>query len=332
MKNLTQAPVAAVLSVALALPQIVYASGPPPTPGAPAPTYNPAAPAGPTPDQMTDDEKIERAKALYGEGNAALDSGDPYTALAKFEEAYFTYAPDLHVFNFNIGIAAHDSGDCVKAKQAFQRFLDLVPEHDERSTAQLKMLEIDRSGCAQQQPAPVPTPTPTPLAEEDPLAEAEEDAPILESRATERERAAEEERAQEDKDKRSGMFIGGVVMVALGAGSLVGSGVSLILARQKAKRLADLASPTGIGFPAGNYADQETYDLEREKLPANNLATIVLLGAGVALTGVGVALLVVDRKRSGKGGKKAKQDGPELTAIGPALTPGGAGVAAQLSF
>jgi hypothetical protein len=196
-------------------------------------------------------------------------------------------------------------------------------------------MEIDRSGCAQQQqqPTPVPTPTPAPLAEEDPLADAEEDAPILESRATERERAAEEERQLEDKDKRSGMFIGGVVMLSVGLGSLVGSGVSLILARQKAKKLADLASPTGIGFPSGDYADQETYDLEREKLPANNIATIVLLGAGVALTGVGIALLVVDKKRGGgKGGKKAKKDGPELTAIGPAVTPGGAGVAAQLSF
>jgi len=334
MTNPKHAPVAAALAVALALPQIAYAYGPPPVPGSPAPTYDPYAPAGPTPDQMSEEEKLERAKALYAEGNAALDNGDPYTALAKFEDAYFTYAPNLHVFNFNIGIAALDSGDCVKAKQAFQRFLDLVPEHDQRSTAQIKLMDIERSGCAQQQqPTPAPTPTPTPLPEESPLASAEEDAPILESRATERERAAEEERAEEDKDKRSGMFIGGVVMVALGGGSLVGSGVSLILARQKAKKLADLASPTGIGFPSGDYADQEVYDLEREKLPANNIATIVLLGAGVALTGVGIALLVVDKKRrGGKGEKKAEQDGPELTAIGPALTPGGAGVAASVSF
>lgn len=332
MTNPKHAPVAAVLAVALALPQIAYASGPPPVPGQPAPGYDPFAPAGPTPDQMTEEEKLERAKVLYAEGNGALDNGDPYTALAKFEEAYFTYAPNLHVFNFNIGIAAHDSGDCVKAKSAFQRFLDLVADHAERSTAQLKLLEIERSGCAQQQPTPVPTPVPTPTAEEDPLAEAEEDAPILESRATERERAAEEERAQEDKDKKSGMFIGGVIALSLGLGSLVGSGVSLILARQKAKKLADMASPTNIGFPSGNYADQETFDLEQEKLPANNIATIVLLGAGVALTGVGIALLVVDKKRSGKGGKKAEKDGPELTAIGPAVTPGGAGVSASFSF
>lgn len=335
LKLLVHAPIALILAGTMAMPRTTLAA---PLPSG-AHLFQPAA--GPAPidpatgQPMTPDQMREKAKTLFGEGNAALEANDPYTALQKFEEAYNTYAPELHVFNYNIGLAAYDTGDCVKAKTAFQRFLDLVPDHGERGAAQMKIMEIDRSGCATQQPQPTPAPTPTTPApvEQAPLLEDEgEDAPILESKKSMREQAAEEEREREAAGKRSGMFIGGVVTLVLGLGSLAGSGVSLILARQKAKKLADWASPKDLGFPEGDYSDDEVFNMDRKGLQTNNIITFVTLGAGVVLTATGVALLVVDRKRNGKGGKRAKKDGPALTSIGPALTRGGGGVTASVSF
>ena len=103
---------------------------------------------GPDPEAMTDEERMEYAKRLYVEGDEAFRQGQYDIALVKFQTAYRRYVPSLHVFNFNIGQAAHDLGDCATAKTAFQRFLDLVPDHDLRERAMQRLLEIERSGCA----------------------------------------------------------------------------------------------------------------------------------------------------------------------------------------
>lgn len=112
-----------------------------------APTQTPLE-AGPDPATMSEEEKVEYAKRLYVEGDEAFMSGDYEVALTKFETAYRVYVPNLHPFAINIAAAAFELGDCAKAKLAYQRFLDLVPDHPARAQAMERLLEIERSGCA----------------------------------------------------------------------------------------------------------------------------------------------------------------------------------------
>ncbi|MCP5064945.1 MAG: hypothetical protein GY946_00135 [bacterium] len=91
--------------------------------------------------------QLEYAKEMYGQGIDALERGDPAAAVAAFEEAY-RYAPDRHVFNFNIGAAAIEADDCGRAMAAFESFLSLVPEHPERRTAAEHVVALRQTGCS----------------------------------------------------------------------------------------------------------------------------------------------------------------------------------------
>ncbi len=323
-----KASIAVLVAATLSLPSVALAAPPPSPPG------GAAAPAGPDPSTMSDEEKLDQAKALYGQADAAFAAGDFTTALAQFEEAYNVYAPAFHVFNYNIGAAAYELGDCAKAKTAFQRFLDLVPDHPERGTAQEKLIEIERSGCAQPAtttPAPVTTTTTLPVEDDD-------DAPLLTSKKDEREEASQRELDEKDAKKTDPLLLTGAILTGVGGAALIGSAISVALANRKANRLADLASPGDTGFPDGNYSDDEVFNLDQTRLPGNNAATIGLLVGGIAITGVGVALLVVGlkrqkAKRAKMGDKNAKlRRKPQLTGVGPAMLPGGGGAAASVRF
>lgn len=288
------------------------------------------------PSTMSDDEKMEMAKQLYGEGDAAINAGDAATALAKFEEAYNTYAPSLHVFNINIGLAAYELGDCVKAKTAFQRFIDLVADHPARAQAQEKLLEIERSGCADQQQtaaATTTTTTTTPISAD----YENEDAPELTSRRSEREEAIEEEREETDSKRASGKLIAGAALTGVGVASIIGGAVSLGIANSRANQLASLASPGATGFPEGDYSQDDVANLDRSGLPAANTASVALFIGGGVLTTVGVVLIVLDRTAKKKAGIKAgdtnaRRKSPHLTSIGPTMWRGGGGAAATVRF
>ena len=302
------------------------------------------APGSPgDPAAMTPEQKLEKAKQLFGEGNAALEAGDAVTALARFEDAYFNYTPERHKFNFNIGVAAYAAGDCVKAKAAWQRFLDLVPEDPNRGEAQLKILEIERSGCANVAPTTT-TPTPTTSA---PVDDGEDDAPILTSRRNEREDVIERERDHADAKRTHPMVIAGAVLTGVGAGLTVGGIVSAVLANRTANKLADLASPGPTGFPGGNYADDEVFDLDRNKLKAQNTAYLIMLPLGGVLLVSGVVVLAIGAKKQKQLRKSTGADGggnadsppadarlPRARFVGggPTLLKGGAGVGATLKF
>lgn len=291
----------------------------------------PVLAAAQDPSSMSDEDRMARAKELYGEGDKAFNDGDSATALAKFEEAYNTYAPSLHVFNMNIGLAAYDLGDCVKAKTAFQRFLDLVADHPARGQAQEKLLEIERSGCANVQPEPEPEPvTSAPISAE----YENQDAPELTSRRSEREEAAESEREETDSKKASGKLIAGAVLTGVGGLALIGGAVSLGIANKRANELADLASPGPTGFPAGDYSTDDVANLDRNGLPAANRAGVGLFVAGGVLATVGVVLIVLDLtgKITAAAGKNARTAGPRLTGLGPTVLRGGAGAAASVRF
>ncbi len=330
------------LCCALALPTTVVARAATaaPPPAAPADT------AAADPSTMTPEQKLARAKTLFGEGTAALKGNDGATALTKFEEAYNVYAPDKHKFNFNIGAAAHMVGDCVKAKQAYQRFLDLVPEDPNRGEAQAKILEIDRSGCANAQPATTTTPATTPTPGETGDDESE-DAPILKGRKEERDQKIDQELDAAAAKKKSPLLITGAALTALGGAGVIGGAVSIALANKKANDLAGLASPGPTGFPSGNYASQDVFDLDRNRLPRNNTATIVLFSVGGAalITGVALLAIAIKQKKAAQRAVETNDSGaesppeearashrPRLVGIGPTALPRGAGAGATFRF
>jgi hypothetical protein len=341
IRSLAARPLSLSLAVALALPSgSAFAASAKTVVAAPAPG-SPGDPAAMTPEQ-----KLEKAKQLFGEGNAALEAGDAATALVRFEDAYTNYTPDRHKFNFNIGVAAYAAGDCVKAKAAFQRFLDLVPEDPNRGEAQLKILEIDRSGCAAAQPTTT-TPETTTTS---PAIDEEDDAPILTSRRDERDDVIERERDHADAKRTHPMVIAGGVVTGVGGALVIGGIVAAVLANQTANELADLASPGPTGFPSGNYADEEVFDLDRNKLRAQNTAYLVMLPLGGVLLVSGIVVLAVGLKKQkaarkgikgGGGGGGGSDDGAPAEAAlpkarfvggGPTLLRGGAGVGATIKF
>ena len=83
-------------------------------------------------------EQLEYSKKLFAEGDVAMKKGDYQEAYTKFAEGY-RYAPHLHAFTFNIAAAAEALGDCNIAKQYYQMFYDLVPEHPERAKVKKKL-------------------------------------------------------------------------------------------------------------------------------------------------------------------------------------------------
>lgn len=301
---------AVVLSTSLAIPTSALAHA--------------ASPA----DEMSDEDRMERAKALFGSGQESFDGGDFSAALSQWEEAYNVYAPQLHLFNFNIAQAAFELGDCVKAKTAYQRFLDLVPDHPSRGDAQQRLLEIERSGCAN---APVET-EPAPIQSTGPATDYD-DAPILTSKTSERNEAIDRERKEKDSKKRP-LLIAGAVSAGVGVLSLVGGGVALGLANKEAKNLAGLASPSPTtGFPAGNYGDDDVFRADRNKLPGLNNASVALFVVGGVLLTAGVALIVTDvMRRKKNGGTSASRNRPQLVDMGPAMLQGGGGATATVRF
>jgi tetratricopeptide (TPR) repeat protein len=78
---------------------------------------------------------MEGAKTLYEAGEKAMKAKQYDEAMAKYEEAY-KLAPALHLFTYNIALAAERGGDCPKAVRYYRMFLDLVPEHDKRAEVQ----------------------------------------------------------------------------------------------------------------------------------------------------------------------------------------------------
>jgi len=255
-----------------------------------APAEEPEPAPEPEAATMSDAERMERAKALYGEGDSAFQAGEFPLALSKFEEAYNVYAPDLHVFNINIGLAAFELGDCVKAKAALQRFLDLVKEHPSRETAQANLQEIERTGCAEEKP---PEPVPTPAATTSEQEADDDDRPLLTARKTEREQQADKER-KETQSKKKPLLIAGAVLTSIGVAALAGGAASTVIANQSADELQTLSSPSPeTGFPAGDYSDPDVFALDRNELPAANYASIGLFAGGGALLATGVTLIVV---------------------------------------
>jgi hypothetical protein len=328
--SLCRASIAPLLCVSLALPNIALAAPPPPPkPGATAqPEPQPQPEQLPDPSTMSADDKLNLAKRLYKEAKGFHDAGDYYNSVIKYEQAY-TYAPDKHLFAYNLGVDAWELKDCARVKHYLQTFLLNDDSNDDLRKDAKRILQEAESNpeCITQANAAAGgggggggTST---------TVEDNEEAPGLD-RGNDG-GGGEGNGDSKPKKKVSGLLVGGAIMAVLGVGAAGGGAAVLVIGSGKKKELDALSEPGSTTFPTGDY--REARDLEAS-LKSLGLVGPVLLGVGGAMLVGGIALIAMDRGNKKKGkGAYANAGAPRLTGVGASPLPGGGGAAAlTLSF
>lgn len=311
------------ISMSLALPSVAMAGPPPPPP----PKGTAAAPdQPPDPNTISAEEKLKWAKKLFGEATAAHDSEDFYNSVVKFEQAY-TFAPDKHIFAYNIGQDAWELRDCARVKQYLELFLiKETAKEDLRKKAQELLAKAEgNSECVTGNTAQAANPT-QPKANT-PAPEDEED-PLLQNK-----RRGNDDAVDDDGPKKrgtSGLMIGGVILTVLGVGA-AGAGVGTLFAgKSKAQAATDAADIGTTNFPQGAYDDDVQSDVKTSK--TLGLVSPILIGVGGAMLVGGIVMIVIDRGNKKKGkGFYANSNRVQLTGLGATPLPGG-GAAGTLSL
>jgi len=339
MQKRFQGSIALVATMALlpaVMPATALAQVPPPPEGEVAqPEPEPVTGPDPADANLSEEQKMEKAKGLYMAAEQAFQAGDYATATTKYEQAYYL-VPGKHGFAYKVGLAAWNLGDCKKADDYFKHFVkyetDYEKKGDQIEEAKRVIGEIAISGCAEQAEEPAPAPAAAPAATTDgPVVGDEPDL----TGASEQRAADEEESDRKANEKGvSGLMIGGITMVVLGAGG-VGLGVgSFVKARSNANELSDLSSNgTDTGFPAGDFSKESTFKMHNQISTFNTLSIVGFAVGGVLLAG-GAALIAVDVTKKKKAEQAAKDNKRKvkLTGVSPTWMPGGGGAAASLSF
>ena len=276
-------------------------------------------------DEMSDEEKIEKAKNLYvqAEGLAAEDNWE--AAVVLYEQAYYL-VPGKHGFAHKVGIASWKVNDCDKAFDYLSHFIEYGDgeKYPEKiAEAEGIIAEIEEAGCRTIEEAPEP----------------EEPAPVIEEENPFETTPTDTDTGKKDKKKGGkGLLAGGAVLITLGAAGLGVGGAGAAIASGAGTKLNGLSSTGVTGYPAGDYAcrgvsgDQCPTDLESQLATGKVLSYAGFIGGGVLLaTGVILVVLHVTKKKKASASAKANH-GVQLTSIGPALLPGGGGAAASLRF
>ncbi len=282
----------------------------------------------PDPDSLSAEEKLEWAKKLYLEAKEFHDNEDYYNSVIKYEQAY-SYAPDKHIFAYNLGIDAWELRDCARVKQYLLVFLvkdDDNLELQKEARAILREAE-GNSECITGGPGK-PAETPAETSEETPE-ETSEETPEEEENPLEIGGPPPEVETSTAGGGPSPMLIGGAVLTVLGAGALAGGIGTTVVGSKAAHELYDLSRPGETGFTPQPY-NQAVIDLER-RLSAMNVVSPILITLGGAMLAGGVALLVVDssNRKNGRGHYAARR-APRVTAFG--VTPTRRGAAASLTL
>lgn len=312
-------PVAVLLTLSLPslLPQVAFAS----VPG--AFTLAPA-------DELTEEQKAEKAKGLYKEAERLAGEGNWEAAVVLYEQAYYL-VPGKHGFAHKVGIAAWQVKNCDKAFEYLTHFVTYAEAEknaDKIKEAQGILGEIEAAQCRTPaaEPEPEPDPEPKEVEEEENPFETTTDQPT--------------DTGPGDKKKKGGkgLLVGGAVMITLGVGGVAVGAVGAAMASKAGNTLDDLSSTsTNTGYPVGDYACRDASQqcpqtLEGSLGTGKALTYAGFIGGGVLLV-TGVALIVVHAKKSKKASASASAKKVQLTGLGPALLPGGGGgAAASLRF
>jgi hypothetical protein len=322
MSSLLRLSLSLTLSTSLALPSLAMAAPPPPPPPKGTAT-TPDQP--PDPNSISQEEKLKWAKKLFTEASAAHEAEDFYNSVIKFEQAY-TFAPDKHIFAYNIGQDAWELRDCARVKQYLELFLiKETAKEDLRKKAQELLTKAENnSECVTGGPATTSSSNPTQPKSSGPAEDSED--PLLQKK-----RKGDEIEDEGPKKKgASGLLIGGVVLSVLGVGAIGGGIGTMLAAKSKATSAEDAANVGPTGFPQGTYDGGVSNDVKSAK--TLNLVTPILIGAGGALLVGGIVMIIIDRGNKKKGkGFYAKQGRVQLGGLGAAPLPGG-GAAGSLAL
>ncbi|MBL9106924.1 MAG: hypothetical protein JNL82_38845 [Myxococcales bacterium] len=314
------------LSASLALPSVALAGPPPPPPPKPGAAAAPDQP--PDPNSVSSEERLKWAKKLFTEASAAHEAEDFYNSVIKFEQAY-TFAPDKHIFAFNIGQDAWELRDCARVKQYLELFLiKETSKEDLRKKAQELLAKAEgNSECVTGGPAPSSGGGGGPTQPKSGPAEDSED-PLLQKKP----RGGDDEIDDSPKKRgASGLLIGGVIMTVVGIGAAGGGIGTMLAAKGKAGAAEDAAGISDTtNFPQGSYDNDVQKDIKTVK--TLNLMTPILIGVGGALLVGGIVMIVVDRGNKKKGkGFYANQGRVQLSGLGATPLPGG-GAAGSLAL
>lgn len=320
-------PVALALAFSLSLPSLALAQVPPP-PEEAAPKVDESISGNS--ENMTEDQKKERAKQLFSDAEALAGQERWAEAIPLYEEAYYL-VPDKHGFAHKVGIAAWKAGDCNKADIYLKHFItygDQEKQKDKIDEAKVILGEISVSGCATTTTTTTTTTTNTATPEE-------EENPLGDSTKDERQGDAAAARKAK-KDEKRGLLIGGAVLISVGVVGVGLGAAGLGISSSSSNQLADLSTnATNTGFPIGDYSCRDKneacpYDLEQRMKGMNIMAGMGFGIGGAALLG-GIAMIAIySAAKKKRGGTEAGT--PEVTALGPTFLPGGAGAMAAIRF
>ena len=316
--SLLRSSLSLTLSLSLALPSVAMAGPPPPPP----PKGTASAPdQPPDPNTISAEEKLNWAKKLFKEATAAHEAEDFYNSVIKFEQAY-TFAPDKHIFAYNIGQDAWELKDCARVKQYLELFLiKETAKEDLRKKAQELLAKADgNSECVTGNTSPQPT-NPTQPKTSGPAEDSED--PLLQKK---RKGGGDDEIEDDGPRKRgsSGLLIGGVILTVAGIGA-AGAGIGTMFAAKTKAQAATDAANTGATtkFPQGRFDDDVQGQVKSAK--TLNIVAPILIGVGGAMLIGGIVMIVIDRgnKKNSRGFYANGGRRVQLTGLGAAPLPGG---------
>ncbi|GAB5549291.1 MAG: hypothetical protein SangKO_090510 [Sandaracinaceae bacterium] len=95
---------------------------------------------GSAPARAQEDASLDQAVVLFQRAEQRFRQGDYETAATLLREAIaLEPAPPLY---FNLGRALEELGDLRGAREAYESFLELAPEHPERATVEARVVEL----------------------------------------------------------------------------------------------------------------------------------------------------------------------------------------------
>ncbi|MBA3547728.1 MAG: hypothetical protein H0T76_14690 [Nannocystis sp.] len=308
------------LCTSLATASVVQAGPPPPPPPPSSGSATAVADQPPDPAAVSAEERLKWAKKLFKEASVAHEAADFYNSVVKFEQAY-NFAPDKHIFAYNIGQDAWEMKDCARVKQYLTLFLMKETTNQElRKKAEDLLAKAENNKeCVTGGPEPVATTTP---ANNQPRGPAEESENPLDDQKR-RNNNGDDGNDGPKKRGASGLLIGGVVLAVLGAGAAGGGIGTMLAAKNKAASIEKTANVGPTNFAQGTYANSSVSG-DQASLKTLNVVTPVLFAVGGAMLVGGIVMIVIDRGNKKKGkGFYARQSGVQLAGVGAAPLPGG---------
>lgn len=276
-------------------------------------------------DKFLADAPVERAKALFSEGNKAFNLGEFENALALYTRSY--RIKPLPGFLFNIAQCHRKLGHFQEAVTTYQAFLATHPDASNRSVVEDLIKEAQDQLAASQKRA-------LDKAAEEGRREAERLAAQTARAAEERKAREAEASAAAERRKAEEARIAGelektydrhparkwaIVMGGLGAGALITGGVLGLAARSAQQSFHD----AGCGNPdvlVGEAAFASCLDDRDRGQRYAQLANIFLIGGGVGLAAA-TAVFLIDP------GNRERPDKPRrMERVGVSITPSAAHV------